>query len=246
MPSAHCSGVPDMQRADPIAEYVAALSRELRFDPSLSRRVCAEVEDHLRVAAADGMGANVEGEAVARFGSPHAIARQFAPSSLIRQARGVGYGMVLVVLSSYLAMAGRFAWYVALDWRLGNEAPLVVALRAATLLIDHYAFALAAIAGLCSLAYAWRARPDAGLGALSRGRLQRFFLLCLLATLALMTTVAADVILTALRLAAGAPSPALLPPLALLAVEIGLTAIFIAHLRSVRRRIASVFAVFPD
>lgn len=162
-----------MQQADLIGNYLAALSRELRFDPSLSRRICAEVEDHLREAAADGTGADadVEGEAIARFGSPYAIARQFAAPSLIRQTRGVGYGMVLVVLGSYLAMAGRLAWYIALDWRVGNDAPLA-ALRTVTVLIDRYAFALAAIVGLCSLAYAWRARP-AELNAISRSRRTR-------------------------------------------------------------------------
>jgi hypothetical protein len=233
-----------MQQADPIANYVAALSRELQFDPSLSRRVCAEVEDHLREAAANGAGADVEGEAVARFGSPYAIARQFAAPSLIRQARGVGYGMVLVVLSSYLAMAGRLAWYVAVNWRVSSDAP-PAALRTVTLLIDRYAFALAAIVGLCSLAYAWRVRP-AELNAASRGQVLRFFLLCVLATLGLLVTVAADIVLTALRLAGSASPLASLLPLALLVVEIALTAIFIAHLRSVTRRVASAFALFPD
>ena len=233
-----------MQQADPIAEYVAVLSRELRFDPSLSRRVCAEVEDHLREAAADGAGADAESEAVARFGSPYAVARQFAAPSLTRQTKGVGYGMVLVVLCSYLAMAGRLAWYSALDWRIGNDAPLT-ALRTVTILIDRYAFALAAIVGLCSLAYAWRAR-SAELNATSRSRLRRFFLLCALATLGLLVTVAADIVLTALRLAGSAPSLASLLPLALLAVEIALTAIFIAHLRLVMRRTASAFAPFPE
>jgi hypothetical protein len=233
-----------MQQADPIADYVAALSRELRFDPSLSRRVCAEVEDHLREAAADGASADAENEAVARFGSPYAIARQFAAPSLARQTKGVGYGMVLVVLGSYLAMAGRLAWYLALDWRVGNDAPLA-ALRPATVLIDRYAFALAAIVGLCGLAYAWRARP-ADLDAASRGRLRRFFLLCALATLGLVVTVAADIVLTALRLAGSARSLASLLPLALLAVEIALTAIFIVHLRSVMRRIATAYAQFPE
>jgi hypothetical protein len=210
----------------------------------LSRRVCAEVEDHLREAAADRTGADAENEAVARFGSPGAIARQFAAPSLIRQTKGVGYGMVLVVLCSYLAMAGRLAWYIALDWRVGNDAPLA-ALRTVTVLIDRYAFALAAIVGLCGLAYAWRVR-SAELTATCRSRLRRFILLCALATLGLMVTVAADIVLTALRLAGSAPSLASLLPLALLAVEIALTAIFIAHLRSVMGRIASAFALFPQ
>lgn len=233
-----------MQQADAIADYVAALSRELRFDPSLSRRVCAEVEDHLRAAAAAGAGADAENQAVARFGSPHAIARQFAGPSLIRQTRNVGYGMVLVVLCSYLAMAGRLAWYIALDWRVGNDAPLA-ALRTATILIDRYAFAVAAIVGLCSLAYVWRVRSGE-LSATCRGRLRRFILLCALATLGLLVTVAADIVLTALRLTGSVPSLGSLLPLVLLAVEIALTVIFVAHLRSVMRRIASAFALFPQ
>ena len=34
-----------------IDDYVAALRRELDFDPALARRLASEVEDHLRDAA---------------------------------------------------------------------------------------------------------------------------------------------------------------------------------------------------
>ncbi|HZB91341.1 MAG TPA: hypothetical protein VE397_07865 [Stellaceae bacterium] len=233
-----------MQQADAIADYVAALSRELRFDPSLSRRVGAEVEDHLREAAADGTGVDVEGEAIARFGSPSAIARQFAAPSLMRQAKGVGYAMVLVVLCSYLAMEGRLAWYTALNWRLDDNAPLA-AVRSAAVSVDRYAFVLAAAAGLCGLAYAWRARLATELDGPSRGRLRCFLLLCAVATLALMITVSADIVLTALRLEGAALSLAAILPAMLLGVEIALAAFFIVHLRSVTRRVALALSLFP-
>src|SRR5262245_4343 len=47
-----CWGRPTMWSHSPIADYAAALSRELAFDGPLSRRVRDEVEDHLWEAAA--------------------------------------------------------------------------------------------------------------------------------------------------------------------------------------------------
>ena len=42
-----------MRQPSPIADYAAALARELAFDVSLSRRVRQEVEDHLWEAVAE-------------------------------------------------------------------------------------------------------------------------------------------------------------------------------------------------
>ena len=64
-----------------IDDYVAALRRELDFDPALARRLASEVEDHLRDAAeADPAWPSPEAErrAVERFGLGREIAAQFA------------------------------------------------------------------------------------------------------------------------------------------------------------------------
>jgi len=234
-----------MPQASPIADYLAALSRELRFDPALSRRVCAEVEDHLRDAAAAGTGADRERAAVARFGAPGILARQFAAPALLRQARGAGYGAALAVLCSFLAMEFRLAWYVASGWPLGDDRALAT-IRTVALSIDRSAFALAVIAGLGGLAYGRRARIAAALDGACRSRLRRFFALSALATAALLVTVASDMVLTALRLAESSLRLASLLPITLIATEIAVAALFTVHLRTLARRLEAAFAQFPE
>ena len=45
-----------MHRSEPVTDHLAVVARELDFDPALSRRVRAEVEDHLWQAANDRGG----------------------------------------------------------------------------------------------------------------------------------------------------------------------------------------------
>jgi hypothetical protein len=73
-----------------IQDYVAALKRDLDFDPALARRMADEVEAHLWDAAeADpaGPSADAERRAVERFGLAREIAAQFATDAVNRQAR---------------------------------------------------------------------------------------------------------------------------------------------------------------
>ena len=72
---------------DRIEGYLDQLLLELRGRATDVRRVLAETEEHLRDATADGVAAGLspdeaEAEAIARFGSPRAIARRFAPPRL--------------------------------------------------------------------------------------------------------------------------------------------------------------------
>lgn len=120
------------------------LARELDFDPSLSRRLRREVEDHLREAvASDPAGDRLEAErrAIANFGDPHAIASQFAVVSLARQARRVGVTAVLLIVAVFFAMKARLAWYGIIDCPLADE---MRALSAIVLSIDRYAFWISA------------------------------------------------------------------------------------------------------
>ena len=87
-----------MQNPGLIDDYVEQLARKLDFDRSLSRRVCREVEDHLRESAATDANNDVaaaERRAVANFGDPDAIAAQFAVISLAKQSRRTSSASIL-------------------------------------------------------------------------------------------------------------------------------------------------------
>jgi hypothetical protein len=125
-----------------IDDYVAALRRELDFDPVLARRLASEVEDHLRDAAeADPAWPSPEAErrAVERFGLGREIAAQFAVDAVDRQARRTWITLAVTVVVTFVAMRLRVIW---LDddvlAPLTNIAPL----------IDRYAFIAALAVGV--------------------------------------------------------------------------------------------------
>ena len=87
-----------MQEAGMISAYADLLAGKLLFNPSLSRRVRQEIQDHLwEATAASPPGNEREAiqRAIANFGDPHAIAGQFATLWLVRQMWKVG---VIVIL----------------------------------------------------------------------------------------------------------------------------------------------------
>jgi hypothetical protein len=95
-----------MQESGMIAAYAELLAGRLDFNPSLSRRVRQEVQDHLWEAAAagpPGNGREAAQRAIAKFGDPHAIAAQFAAAWLARQTWKVGVTVILVI-------GGVFVW----------------------------------------------------------------------------------------------------------------------------------------
>jgi hypothetical protein len=107
-----------MQPSVLVTKYLDQLTRELSFDPELSRRVRREVEDHLLDAIGDDGGDDPkDAAAIARFGDPREIARQYAPLSLLQQARRVGGILILAIAAILVLMKGRGALYELLHAR---------------------------------------------------------------------------------------------------------------------------------
>ena len=113
-----------------IDDYVAALRRELDFDPVLARRLASEVEDHLRDAAeADPAWPSPEAErrAVERFGLGREIAAQFAVDAVDRQARRTWIMLAVTVVVTFIAMRLRVIWLdddVLALWSCTADRPL--------------------------------------------------------------------------------------------------------------------------
>jgi hypothetical protein len=125
-----------------IDEYIAAVRRDLDFDPPLARRLADEVEAHLRDAAdADPTGPSSEAErraVVARFGLAREIAAQFAADAIDRQARRTWIMLAATVAVTFVAMRLRVLWLDDLGTSMSALAPL----------IDRYAFIAALIVGI--------------------------------------------------------------------------------------------------
>ena len=134
--------------------YVAALQRELDFDPALARRMADEVEAHLWDAAeADPAWPSPDAErrAVERFGLAREIAAQFATDAVNRQARRTWIALLATVAVTFVAMRLRVMWLADAGDSLSVLAPL----------IDRYAFVAAiAVAAIGWLAFR-RSRPAA-------------------------------------------------------------------------------------
>jgi len=112
--------------------YVAALKRDLDFDPTLAQRMADEVEAHLWEAAeADPAWPSPEAErrAVERFGLAREIAAQFAADAVNRQAKRSWIALLATVAVTFVAMRLRVMWLNVGDG-LSMLAPLV----------DRYAF----------------------------------------------------------------------------------------------------------
>lgn len=116
-----------------IEQYVAALRRDLDFDPVLADRLAEEVGSHLRdVAEADPAWPSPDAErrAIARFGLAQEIAAQFAADAIDRQARRAWIMLAATVAVTFIAMRLRVMWLDDLDTAISTLAPL----------IDRYAF----------------------------------------------------------------------------------------------------------
>ena len=116
-----------------IEQYVAALKRDLSFDPVLARRIGEEVEAHLWDAAeADPAwpAPAAEQRAVERFGLAREIAAQFATDAVSRQAKRTWMALLVTVAVTFVAMRLRTMWLADVGDSLSLLAPLV----------DRYAF----------------------------------------------------------------------------------------------------------
>jgi hypothetical protein len=121
-----------------ITRYVAALKRDLDFDPPLAERMADEVEAHLREAAeVDPTWPSPEAElrAVERFGLAREIAGQFAADSVNRQAKRTWIALAATVAVTFIAMRLRIIWLADVGDSLSMLAPI----------IDRYAFVIAIV-----------------------------------------------------------------------------------------------------
>jgi len=227
-----------VEKAGVISGYLDAIEQRLAFDRSLSRHVRQEIEDHLLEAVASDAGgdsAAAERRAVTRFGSPDMIAAQFVAVSVARQTRKTGVAVILVLAATFAAMKARIAWYVMIQWSLADDLKAIGALVG---MIDVYAFWLAVISGTAGcLCAGFGGTPSAIVPSYLR-QTRWFLVLSAAAAGALLVSVTADGILTALRLSAGW-SVAAVVPLVSMACEIACAGILAFHVRAIARRAAA-------
>jgi cysteine sulfinate desulfinase/cysteine desulfurase-like protein len=212
-----------------IEDYLDTLEGTLGFDRALARRVRLEVEDHLREAVAEepaGDPSGAERRAVARFGDPRAVARPFVALSLARHGRRSALAGILAIAGIFAAMKIRVASYAPVAPHLGGLRDVADL----ALLVDRFAFQTSVILALVAGLYLWR-RVLPNLQRTASGRpLRGFIALHVLSTTALMVSIAADCVLTALR-----PTQTLIA-LASLAAEAAAAAALVICLSAVIRR----------
>jgi len=165
--------------------YLAEFDRALGFDRRLARRVHDEIEAHLLDAIGD---AQSESEAIARFGNPHSLARDYAEAALPERLRRAGTMAGVLAFATFIFMRLR-SMLLALP---GMEAGPGMTLT----LIDRAGFA----AGLFFSVYAWHvARSTSG-----ATRARRSFAPLLGAVAAFLLSIVAS-LLRALPASGGAP-----------------------------------------
>lgn len=227
-----------MSSADPIADYGAAIARELRFDAKLARRVRAEVEDHLQewlASSAEPSSPCAQEDAIHAFGDPRELARAFVPGALAALARRATALVALGLIGIFEVMNARVAWYGWMQWSPGEQ------LRAANTIClpaDRLAFALAFTLSLTALVYAMTRRTPARLDAAYGREIRRCIRLGSATLAALFAAVAIELILTGIRFAeAELDASALVPAFSLMA-EIAVAASCIAYLWGSLRRLS--------
>jgi hypothetical protein len=227
-----------MQEPSIVTDYINRLVRELSFDIPLSRQVREEIEDHFRESAADDLGgASIEAQrrAIARFGDPREIARQYAASSLLKQTRRVGLIAILALVGIYVAMKGRGAWYGLMQWGLSDHLKDVATIWIS---IDLNAFRMALAIGVIGLGYIASRRAPISFHEGYGRQVKRCVVLCASMAGAMLASVVTDAILTALRLfEAKLPASGLVPVLSIVA-EIALVSVLVLQIRSAVRRAA--------
>lgn len=229
-----------MRPGDPIAEYGAAIARELRFDARLARRVRAEAEDHL-LEVLDGSDEPPSRaaalEAIRAFGDPHELACAFVPLALQSLARRAAALMALAVIVSFTAMRARTIWYGWVQWQAGDQ------LRAASAIgvpADKAAFAIAFAFALIALLYAITRRAPSRLHAGFGQEIRRYIALGAIALVALLVATAADAILTGIRFAESELNASALVPAFSLALEAMVAAGCAAYLGLNLRRLTLI------
>jgi len=234
-----------MPQPSPVADYLDTLTRALAFDPALARRVRREAEDHLGEAVErDGAGGiAAEQHAVAAFGEPRALARQYAAASMLAQTRRVGAATMAALAGIYLAMKGRIAWYELMQWGLSEELKPMNAIGVPFI---RAAFITALAGAVVACAYIATRQAPAELHRAFGRELRRCVVLCTAAGIALIGAVAIEAVLTAFRLAlAEFPAVALVPALTLVA-ELALASALVLHIQAVFRRARYAAALLEE
>jgi len=227
-----------MEESGIVSEYVDRLTSKLDFDPSLSRCVRREVEDHLwEAVSADPTGDRLAAarRAVSNFGDPHAIATQFAVVSLARHARRLGMAAMVGIAAVFIAMKARLTWYAVMECSTGEMG----ALGQLVVSIDRYAFGLAVFVGAAGWIYIDSRRIPAAFTPEYGTQLHRFFLLCLAATCALIASVISDGVLTSFRLAGTRWSLDALISVVSMAIEVLCAGGLVVSIRGMTQRMAS-------
>jgi hypothetical protein len=233
-----------MQESGMIKAYAESLAGMLDFDPSLSRRMQHEIQDHLwEAAAAAPLGNCREAikHAIANFGDPHDIAAQFATAWLARQARRVGVIVILVITSVFVTMKARVTWYAAAQWTLDDD---VRAVAKAVGVIDAWAFYVSILMGITGCAYlVVRRAPPNDLCAAHCRRLRHLLFLSAVSATALGISVIGDGVLAVLRLVGRELSVEFAVPIVSIVFEIGCASILIFSVRNVVVRMAHTAAL---
>jgi hypothetical protein len=229
-----------MPPPSPVADYLDALSRELAFDPALSRRVRHEVEDHLReavMAEPADRAFDAECRVVSRFGAAGDIAAQYRAVSLYMRMRKTGTLVLCAVAAVFAAMESRVAWYDLTQWRVSEG---LKAAGAIVVPIDRYAFLFAI--GCAILGWLYVARqpmpanfPSAGRDRLRRGQILAGPILAGTTALALALAVTCEAFLTGWRLLEAQWSVNAVFPVASMVIEVGAVVAIAAHIRNTVR-----------
>jgi hypothetical protein len=225
-----------VRQPDPIADYLDALARELSFDTALSRRVCAEIEDHLWQAT-DGLSIESRLQAVANFGDPRDIARQYITATLLTHIRWVGLAMIGASTAIFLAMKARVVWYEVMQWKLNAEWEAV---RAIGLAIDRCGFIAAISIALIGWIYISTRRAPIQFHAPYNKELNRCIVLCGAAATGLIVSVTIETVLAGIRLFEMEWCAAVLVPILSLLIEMAAAALLVLRIRAMIRRTAVV------
>jgi len=235
-----------MRPSGPIADFLAALARELRFDPALASRIGREVEDHLREALAgepDGAGSEAERRVIVRFGDVRELARALAVDALLAQTRQVGHLMMMALAGVFLAMKVRVVWYALTHWALNGGLKAIYPIA---LVADRYAFATALALALGAFAFMGARRPPADFRRRHARKLRRGAAVCAIAAGALMLSVGIDAAMTGLRLAAADLTLSAIVPALTLAAEIGFAGLLGVNIFAAIRRAAGAISLLES
>ena len=229
-----------MRQSSTISEYLDDLSRELRFDTALARRVREEVEGHLwETVTLDAETDPIQAQqrATERFGHPRDIAEQFTAVSLLRNTKRVGAYVILVIAVIFIAMEARVASYAPIQLHASAQMKL---LRGIVLRVDHWAFLFSVVVGIIGWVYIATRRASLNYRSMYRGHIRCYMVLSVATIGTLAASVVSDGFLTGTRLAATGLSISALIPLLTMVLEITLTTLLITSVRNMVGRIAGV------